>query len=733
MLVALAVAILLALSLVATVIAKTHGGMLFFPQTNLTLDFNTTCVGPGEWITATANLRNNGTDAESGYIVGHVQAKDFGSPKSQLEIISHQFDRAQTGKVGGGTMMWAFSADTLPGETPIWPSGTNKALQFKIQLLAEETFRVEIASQLNGLDGIAYPNPAEGPKSSIPWIDWSVRTYTIEAKTSCAGKGKSASSSPASTPTPTPPPPAPVNKPPVVTAPEDGAHYHLQVGEQLEVQIKASDPEGRKLSYVLDGSPANGGVTLSSGGLIRWRPSKSFAGETWVIIVVIHDGNEENRVRRVIFVTVRAPLATATPTPAQTPVPVPTPSPAPTVTPTPSPTPKHGGSSGGSSQSPAPTPAPQEPLDDASAEIQEINQLLREIQAEVEFQKGLRVHGTLFGDFSSPLVSRIPNSFTFQRDLAYASTGEDVRNLQIFLNESGCIVSPINGGSPGNETSMFASGTQQAVNCFQKKYAQDILAPWGLTEPTGFFGPTSRAKANHLLRIARIDLEQIHEDIRQEQEEREQKIQEEWAALKEASWNALTLMSGGTLGVTGKTAQGVKGAKSYLAALRTSAQAVKACIRKGSCGKIGEEFVLLAKLGVKFKEHPRALVYLAAHPTHVQQLAKTVDRYGDDVLRYINHRGFNPSLLSDHFSRHGARLGAQSELEYELLAKVFLNRPAGGTVLTRTRANREVVRFDTVTEHFGVKAPNGTIETLYKPDPAIHGYQTNLDYFLLSP
>ncbi len=40
-----------------------------------------------------------------------------------------------------------------------------------------------------------------------------------------------------------------------------------------------------------------------------------------------------------------------------------------------------------------------------------------------------------------------------------------------------------------------------------------------------------------------------------------------------------------------------------------------------------------------------------------------------------------------------------------------------------------IVRFNPVTDEFGVLSSSGTIKTYYKPDPVIHGKVSNLDYF----
>lgn len=90
-------------------------------------------------------------------------------------------------------------------------------------------------------------------------------------------------------------------------------------------------------------------------------------------------------------------------------------------------------------------------------------------------------------------------SYTFTRSLGQGATGADVMNLQKFLNSDPSTVVAVSGaGSAGMETSYYGPATAAAVSKFQTKYSADILVPSGLTSPTGYFGPSSMAKANKL-------------------------------------------------------------------------------------------------------------------------------------------------------------------------------------------------------------------------------------------
>ncbi|MEX0673072.1 MAG: peptidoglycan-binding protein [Candidatus Paceibacterota bacterium] len=98
------------------------------------------------------------------------------------------------------------------------------------------------------------------------------------------------------------------------------------------------------------------------------------------------------------------------------------------------------------------------------------------------------------------------SQYTFTRNLTVGSTGEEVRQLQIFLNQdSDTRLATVGAGSPGQETSYFGPITRNAVVRFQTKYASDVLLPLGLSSATGFWGPSSRAMANELIRSDQLD------------------------------------------------------------------------------------------------------------------------------------------------------------------------------------------------------------------------------------
>jgi pyocin large subunit-like protein len=94
-------------------------------------------------------------------------------------------------------------------------------------------------------------------------------------------------------------------------------------------------------------------------------------------------------------------------------------------------------------------------------------------------------------------------------------------------------------------------------------------------------------------------------------------------------------------------------------------------------------------------------------------------------------KGFDPWLLGDHFTKHAADFGATSEAAYEAMADTFLGSPLAPPTRECIRGiSKDIVRYNPVTNEFGVLARNGMIRTYYKPNPRNKvKYPTGLDYF----
>lgn len=85
----------------------------------------------------------------------------------------------------------------------------------------------------------------------------------------------------------------------------------------------------------------------------------------------------------------------------------------------------------------------------------------------------------------------------FSRNLQVGSSGEDVRQLQIYLNSDPVTQIYSSGtGSKGLESTYFGFLTKDAVVRFQDKYKTMILTPNGLTKGTGYVGLATRNEIN---------------------------------------------------------------------------------------------------------------------------------------------------------------------------------------------------------------------------------------------
>jgi hypothetical protein len=127
---------------------------------------------------------------------------------------------------------------------------------------------------------------------------------------------------------------------------------------------------------------------------------------------------------------------------------------------------------------------------------------------------------TQLGGVSTPDSMSAVCPYTWTRDLTMGSEGADVMKLQQFLNETPDLRVGVTGaGSAGMETMYYGPATAAAVSKMQVMFRAEVLTPGGLVNPTGYFGPSSRAKANSLCVAAPVSEEEEEEATEEEEEE----------------------------------------------------------------------------------------------------------------------------------------------------------------------------------------------------------------------
>ncbi len=102
-----------------------------------------------------------------------------------------------------------------------------------------------------------------------------------------------------------------------------------------------------------------------------------------------------------------------------------------------------------------------------------------------------RVYGGGYWTKVELLATGARPKFNFTQNLTVGAKGNEVTMLQQLLVSEGML--------PADCTTGYFGGiTLAGIKAFQDKYAQDILIPNGINVPTGYWGPSSRAKANQL-------------------------------------------------------------------------------------------------------------------------------------------------------------------------------------------------------------------------------------------
>lgn len=111
-------------------------------------------------------------------------------------------------------------------------------------------------------------------------------------------------------------------------------------------------------------------------------------------------------------------------------------------------------------------------------------------QGEDWFRAGTIWSGITLLDIENPIEQPHQPGYNFMRDLFYGVSGEDVRQLQKYLNTTPFKVAITGQGSPGNETRFFGNLTRTAVASWQTFHK--------VTPAIGYFGKKSRAKYREL-------------------------------------------------------------------------------------------------------------------------------------------------------------------------------------------------------------------------------------------
>lgn len=86
--------------------------------------------------------------------------------------------------------------------------------------------------------------------------------------------------------------------------------------------------------------------------------------------------------------------------------------------------------------------------------------------------------------------------FRFNKNLKLGDKGNDVLELQKYLNDHGFKVAVSGVGSAGHETQYFGMATRRAVIALQEANSEKILAPSGFRKGTGMFYSATRAFVN---------------------------------------------------------------------------------------------------------------------------------------------------------------------------------------------------------------------------------------------
>lgn len=89
-------------------------------------------------------------------------------------------------------------------------------------------------------------------------------------------------------------------------------------------------------------------------------------------------------------------------------------------------------------------------------------------------------------------------------------------------------------------------------------------------------------------------------------------------------------------------------------------------------------------------------------------------------------------MLTRHYKDHGKEFGPITKEAYLRKAcELFSSTPDGIDIFMQVRPrDGSLIFYKKSSNEFGVVTPAGIIKTFFRPDPKVHGKETNFDYYL---
>ncbi len=108
-------------------------------------------------------------------------------------------------------------------------------------------------------------------------------------------------------------------------------------------------------------------------------------------------------------------------------------------------------------------------------------------------------------------------------------------------------------------------------------------------------------------------------------------------------------------------------------------------------------------------------------------------RYSDalSLSEKASVKGFvSQEKLQEHYFKHASEFGIKSVGDYEKAAKSFATSQGSDILIgARVRTGGDVIKYNQKTNEILVIDKSGGITSFYKPNPKVHGYKTNLEYY----